>query len=55
LPDVAYEVRLTKSGSLEWLEQTEAGQIRYTRDPKTGFFKRLVNRILGWLPIEWLL
>ena len=55
LPDRAYEVRLTPSGGLEWVEQGPQGEVRYGHDPKTGFFKRLFNRILGWLPIESLL
>jgi phosphatidylserine/phosphatidylglycerophosphate/cardiolipin synthase-like enzyme len=55
LADRAYEVRLTREGRLEWIERTAQGEVRYRHDPKTGFFKRLVNRILGWLPIESLL
>jgi putative cardiolipin synthase len=55
LPNRAYELRLTPRGDLEWLEHTEHGDVLYHHDPKTGFMKRLVNRILGWLPIESLL
>jgi putative cardiolipin synthase len=53
--DVAYEVILTGDGQLEWIELTSEGQIRYHKEPKTGFFKRLLVRIFGWLPIEPLL
>jgi putative cardiolipin synthase len=55
IENAAYEVRLTKSGGLEWVERTDKGEILYHHEPKTGFFKRAVNRILGLLPIEWLL
>jgi putative cardiolipin synthase len=55
LPNRAYELRLTPRGDLEWVEHTEHGDVLYHHDPKTGFMKRLVNRILGWLPIESLL
>ena len=55
LPERAYELRLTASGGLEWVERTPQGEVLYHHDPKTGFFKRLVNRILGLLPIESLL
>ena len=55
LPSRAYEVRLTPRGDLEWVEHTSQGEVLYHHDPKTGFFKRLMNRILGWLPIEGLL
>jgi putative cardiolipin synthase len=54
--DVAYEVILTPDGQgLEWIELTSNGEIRYHKEPKTGFFKRLLVRIFGWLPIEPLL
>jgi putative cardiolipin synthase len=53
--DVAYEVILNTDGELEWIELTSAGEIRYHKEPKTGFFKRLLVRIFGWLPIEPLL
>ncbi len=54
--DVAYEVILdAKGGGLEWIERTAQGEIRYHHDPKTGFLKRLMVKIIGWLPIEWML
>jgi putative cardiolipin synthase len=53
--DVAYEVVLTPDGGLEWIERTAQGEVRYHKDPKVGFFKRLFVKFLGWLPIEWLL
>ncbi len=52
---VAYQVILTPDGGLEWIELTDQGEIRYHHDPKVGFLKRLLARIIGWLPIESLL
>ena len=53
---VAYEVILTPDGrGLEWIELTDQGEIRYHKEPKVGFFKRLLVKILGWLPIEGML
>ena len=50
---VAYEVVLTPDGrGLEWIELTDQGEIRYHKEPKVGFFKRLLVKILGWLPID---
>src|SRR5262249_17533636 len=52
----AYQVLFTEDGhSLEWVENTEQGEIRYTHDPKTGFFKRIFVKFMSWFPIDWLL
>jgi putative cardiolipin synthase len=54
--DVAYEVILDPDGhGLEWIERTGQGEIRYHHEPKTGFLKRLLVKVIGWLPIEWML
>jgi putative cardiolipin synthase len=56
LPRAAYDVRLaTAGGNLEWIEQTPAGDKRYTSEPDTGFWRRAAVRLLSFLPIEWLL
>ena len=55
LPAIAYRVILTPDGSLEWIEQSATGEVRYHHDPHTGFLKRLFVRILGWLPIDSML
>ena len=47
--------RRADPGQLEWIELTADGEIRYRKEPKTSFFKRLLVRIFGWLPIEPLL
>jgi putative cardiolipin synthase len=51
----AYEVVLGKSGGLEWVERTEQGEVRYTREPKTSFLKRLGAGFMSLLPIEGML
>ena len=54
--DVAYEVILDPGGrGLEWIEHTAQGEIRYHHEPKVGFLKRLLVKVIGWLPIEWML
>jgi cardiolipin synthase C len=55
LPAIAYELRLTADGELEWIEQTDAGELRHRSEPKAGLGRRVSVRILSWLPIEWLL
>ena len=49
----AYEVILAADGQLEWVEP--GGEVRHRREPNTTFLKRLIVRLLAWLPIEWLL
>jgi putative cardiolipin synthase len=50
----AYEVVL-KDGGLEWVERTDLGEVRYDKEPKTGFWKRFGVGFMSILPIEWLL
>jgi putative cardiolipin synthase len=51
-----YEVKLAPSGgSLEWVERTPQGEVRYTSEPNTGFFKRFGVGFMSILPIEWML
>ena len=56
LPAIAYQVDPDAGrASLEWIEQTPRGEVRYHHDPHTGFLKRVFVRILGWLPIDSML
>jgi cardiolipin synthase C len=51
IPTVAYEVRLSADGSLEWVE----GDVRHTSEPGASAVRRLWVNFLSILPIEWLL
>ncbi len=54
LNKAVYRLELEK-GKLRW-HHFENGKIKiYTRDPHTSFFQRLTPRLMGLLPIEWLL
>jgi putative cardiolipin synthase len=53
-PD-AYALRLADDGSLEWVEQTPRGTVVHREEPQAGLWRRLLVRVLSWLPIEWLL
>ena len=56
IPSRAYEVRLTADGQdVEWIEQTPAGEVRYSSTPGTGASRMLYINLLRILPIEWLL
>ncbi len=56
LDRVAYHVILAPNGSsLEWVEETDLGEVRLHNEPKTTFFKRLTVSIFKLLPIDWML
>jgi len=56
IPQVAYEVRLGADGwSLQWIERTAQGEVRYETEPGTRWFQRMSVEVMSILPIEWLL
>jgi len=55
IPASAYRLRLTPSGRLQWLEQTDEGERVHGREPGTSVWLRFAVRVLSLLPIEWLL
>lgn len=55
LPDLAYEVRRDGEGGLCWIERRGDHEVIHKKEPGSGFGKRLLVRVLSWMPIEWLL
>jgi putative cardiolipin synthase len=56
VPTSAYEVRLKSDGSsMEWIERTATGEVRYDADPGTSALKRLGVEVLSLFPIDWML
>ncbi|AMO25551.1 phospholipase D family protein [Ramlibacter tataouinensis] len=56
VPREAYEVRLAGDGrSLEWIERTASGEVKYTSSPGAGLLRRMWIGVLAILPIESLL
>ncbi len=51
----SYDVRLSDTGELQWVEQVDGKEIVHDEEPGTGFWQRLGLRLLALLPIEWLL
>jgi len=51
----AYEVRLSDTDDVYWLEQRNGKPIRYDSEPETSLIKRGMVWFLSILPIEWLL
>lgn len=55
IPERSYEVRLSPSHELQWVERTESGEIVHDEEPGTTFGLRAMVALLSVLPIEWLL
>lgn len=55
IPELAYEVRLSDSGRLQWIDRRAGQATVLEHEPGTRFWQRAAVRIIGWLPIEWLL
>jgi putative cardiolipin synthase len=55
IPGDAYELRLGDDGNIAWIEHTAQGDVRYTSAPHVGAARGFWIRVLGMLPIEWLL
>ena len=52
---LAYEVRLQKDGSIQWIERTSQGQKVYDTEPGVGWMRRFGVGVLSFLPIDWML
>jgi cardiolipin synthase C len=55
IPPYAYEVRLSETGALYWLEQRDGTSIRHDTEPGVSFWLRTAVWFLSLLPIDWLL
>ncbi|HEX7034304.1 MAG TPA: phospholipase D family protein [Pseudomonadales bacterium] len=55
IPRRAYEVRLTGTGELEWLERDGDEVVVHRQEPDTTLWQRALVRLIALLPVEWLL
>ncbi len=55
VPENAYQLGLSDSGHLYWIERKEGEERRYDVAPGTSFWKRARVWIISLLPIDWLL
>ena len=52
----AYALRLAPSDALEWTTQEDTGaQIVHLTEPNTTWFDRFIVRVIGILPVEWMM
>lgn len=55
IPTNSYEVRLSDSGELYWIERRGDELVRHEKEPGTSWLLRVAVWFLSLLPIEWLL
>jgi cardiolipin synthase C len=55
IPANSYEVRLSNTGKLYWIERRGDGLVRHEKEPGTSWRLRAAVWFLSRLPIEWLL
>jgi cardiolipin synthase C len=55
VPLAAYEVRLSESGELQWIERRQDGSVTHNVEPGTTAWQRAAIRLMSMLPVEWLL
>jgi putative cardiolipin synthase len=55
IPESAYEVLLSGTGRLVWIEHVDGKVVRYETEPGTTSWQRIKVRLLSSLPLEWLM
>lgn len=55
IPANSYEVRLSDTGRLTWIERGDAKSIRHDTEPGTTAWQRARIALLSHMPIEWLM
>jgi putative cardiolipin synthase len=52
LPTLAYRLRLTEAGDIEWIAQKNGQEVIYQDEPGVSFWRQLSSDLYGLLPIE---
>jgi putative cardiolipin synthase len=55
VPERSYEVRLSPSRELQWVERSGSGEVVHDVEPGTTVWQRAMVSLMSILPIEWLL
>jgi cardiolipin synthase C len=51
-PEWSYQVQLDEEGRLRWLDPSAEPPLVLSHEPDTTWSRRLLVRVIGWLPIE---
>jgi putative cardiolipin synthase len=52
LPENSYQVLLDDEGDLVWMTETDGVDVKFHKDPETGFWNRFVSGLIELLPVE---
>src|SRR5262249_21895166 len=52
IPQEAYEVRLSATGDLQWIERRDGGSVLHDTEPGTSAWQRTRTWLLSKLPVE---
>lgn len=55
IPAIAYEVHLSETGDLYWIEEKDGKKIRHDSEPGASLWRHLAVGLLSLLPIDWML
>ena len=55
IPERSYEVKLSATGDLEWIERRGGERVVHTEEPGVSKWRTIVVSVLSVLPIDWLL
>ncbi len=51
-PENSYRVLLDADGDLEWVTEIDGREVRYDKDPESGFWQRFKAGLIRLLPVE---
>jgi putative cardiolipin synthase len=51
-PENSYRVLLDEDGDLVWITKTNGQEVRYDKDPESGFWQRFNSDFIRMLPVE---
>ena len=55
IPERSYEVKLSATGDLEWIERRGGEEVVHTEEPGVSKWRTIAVSVLSVLPIDWLL
>jgi putative cardiolipin synthase len=55
IPQLSYELKLSATGDIEWIERRGGEQVVHAAEPGVSKWRALVVSVLSVLPIDWLL
>jgi len=51
-PQMSYALQLGSDGALFWKAESDGASTRFETEPEASYVRRLLARVVGWLPLE---